>query len=143
MAVLEKENFLTVDGNSAWCALADFGNFLSWATGGIGSVRIEGEGVGMVRHLDIPGIGKMAERMDRCDMQSQSLGYTLVYGNPAGMEVYSATVQVVHAGEGKCSLKWHGEFQPTEGQSEQEVVTALGDSYDAMAQGLETYLKQS
>ncbi|MEH6571319.1 MAG: hypothetical protein V7709_19715 [Halioglobus sp.] len=43
----------------------------------------EGEGVGMVRHLDIPGIGKMAERMDQCDMQSQSLGYTLVCGNPA------------------------------------------------------------
>jgi hypothetical protein len=142
MAVLEKEHALAVDGNAAWAVLADFGNFLTWATGGVGTARIEGEGVGMIRHLNIPGVGEMAERMDRCDTQSQCLVYTLLYGNPAGMGVYRATVQIVANGEGACTLKWHGEFEPMEGQSEQEVVIALGGSYDAMAQGLETYVKQ-
>ena len=65
--------------------LADFPGFLKWAGGGQGTIEVEGTGVGMVRHMNIPGTGEMAERLDRLDHGATTIGYSLVYGNPAGM----------------------------------------------------------
>ena len=45
---------IAVDASRAWEVLADFGAFLDWAGGGQGEIRIEGEGIGMTRHLELP-----------------------------------------------------------------------------------------
>jgi hypothetical protein len=42
---LEQENSLACDSDAAWRVLADFGNFLAWATGGAGTARLEGQGL--------------------------------------------------------------------------------------------------
>ena len=140
MAVLEQVNRLACDCDGAWRVLADFGNFLAWATGGVGSVRLEGEGVGMIRHLDIPGLGLVSERLALLDDAGRILGYSMVSDAMAGMARYSATVQVVSDGEGRCCLRWRGDFEPIHGIDSEEVGNSLAESYTLMSQGLEAFV---
>jgi hypothetical protein len=120
--------------------LADFGNFLAWATGGAGTARLEGDGVGMIRHLDIPGLGLVAERLDLLDESSWTLGYSLVSDSMAGMSRYLATVQVVADGAGQSRLRWRGDFEPLPGFDSEEVANSLAGSYALMSQGLEAFV---
>ncbi|MEM8500763.1 MAG: SRPBCC family protein [Pseudomonadota bacterium] len=126
--------------DAAWQVLADFGNFLPWATGGAGTSRLEGEGQGMVRHLDIPGIGLVSERLDQLDNASQTLAYSLTSANMAGMASYSASIQLVAQGTERCKLIWRGEFEPQAGMESEDVMKALAGSYDIMSQGLEAFV---
>lgn len=139
--ILEQENSLACDGTAAWQVLADFGNFLAWATGGAGTARIEGEGIGMVRHLDIPGLGTVSERLDLLDHASQTLGYAMVSEGMAGMARYAATVRVVNSSPEGCSLQWRGEFEVVDGLDEEGVRDSLAGSYAMMSQGLEGFVR--
>ena len=140
VTVLEQENSLACDSDAAWRVLADFGNFLAWATGGAGTARLEGEGVGMIRHLDIPGLGLVSERLDRLDHASRTLAYSMVSETMAGMVRYSATVQVISDGVGQCCLRWRGDFEPLPGIDSEEVGNSLAGSYTLMSQGLEAFV---
>jgi hypothetical protein len=124
---------------SVWAVLADFGGFLDWAAGGAGdgrAIRVTGDGVGMVRHLSLPGIGEMAERLDRLDHAGRTQVYTLVAGQPIGMARYSATVTVSEA-PGGCRLHWTGTFEPAPGADPAAVAAALEGSYAGMSAALE------
>lgn len=138
--VLEQELTLACDGEAAWQVLADFGNFLAWATDGAGSARVEGDGIGMVRHLDIPTLGSVSERLDLRDHASQTLGYAMVSDSMAGMSCYSATVQVVNGAAQRCSLRWRGEFEVVEGLEGEQVRDSLTASYAMMSSGLEGFV---
>jgi hypothetical protein len=140
VTVLEQENSLACESEAAWKVLADFGNFLPWATGGAGTARLEGDGVGMTRHLDIPGLGLVSERLDRIDDASRTLAYSLVSENTAGMARYSARVQVIPDRPGQCYLRWRGEFEPQPGIDPEEVENSLAGSYARMSQGLEAFV---
>ncbi len=140
MTIVEKQHSINGDVNRVWEVLADFGNFLVWATGGRGTAQIEGEGVGMIRHLDIPGLGQVSERLDQLDTESMVLGYTMVSDAMAGMAKYSACVQLVDEGNGRSQLSWRGELEPEQGMDADEVGASLAGSYDMMAQGLEAYV---
>ena len=140
MSVLKQEASLACESEAAWKTLADFGNFLAWATGGAGSARLEGEGIGMTRHLELPGLGVVSERLDRLDDASRTLAYSLVSENMAGMARYSATVQVIPDGPGHCRLRWRGEFEPQPGIEPGEVENTLAESYASMSLGLEAFV---
>lgn len=140
MTLLEQENRLACDGDEAWRVLADFGGFLAWATGGAGTARLEGKGVGMIRHLDIPGLGLISERLDRLDEASRTLGYSMVSENMAGMARYSATVQVIPDGAGQCCMRWRGAFEPLPGFESEDVKHSLSQSYALMSQALDAFI---
>lgn len=126
---------LAVPASAVWAVLADFGGFLDWATGGAGTIRIEGDGEGMVRHLSLPGVGEMAERLDRLDHQTRTQCYSLASGTPIGMGSYSATV-VVSETAGGCRLDWTGEFEPAPGADAEMIRQGLEGSYNGMSQSL-------
>ena len=140
MGVLEMESKLNCTGEAAWRVLADFGNFLPWATGGAGTATLEGEGLGMIRHLDIPGLGQVSERLDVLNTADRILGYAMVSETMAGMTNYSASVQVVSLGEQQCLLRWRGSFEPLAGLDGEGVKNSLAASYTMMAQGLEAFV---
>lgn len=141
MGTLDLTTQAGVSADAAWAVLADFPGFLNWA--GQGRIRIEGEGVGMIRHLDIPGTGAMAERLDRLDHADRIIGYTLVYGTPAGMAEYRAEVALKPTGENACNLAWHGEFTAAPGHDEVEVANNLSAAYEGMTQALTAYVQAS
>ena len=121
---------------SVWSVLSDFAGFLDWA--GEGQIRIEGEGIGMIRHLKM-GVGEIAEKLTVLDQGNRRLGYELVYGEPIGMKVYSALVTVEPAADNTCKLNWHGQFETAAPGSEAHVAEALEAAYRGMSQALETY----
>lgn len=139
-AVVEQQNILACSADEAWQVLADFGNFLSWATGGAGSVRLEGEGIGMIRHLDIPELGQVSERLDQLDNANYLLAYTMISKRMIGMARYSAVVQVESRGKQQCCLQWRGEFEPQSDAATSDVQASLAGSYTMMSQRLEAFV---
>ena len=125
-------------GEKVWEVLADFGGFLNWAGGGAGEITLEGEGIGMVRHLKM-SVGEIAERLILLDPIKRMLGYQLVYGEPLGMKQYKAVVQVVDAGP-VCEIIWKGEFDTGDPDSEGQVGDTLSSTYEGMTQALVAYL---
>ena len=127
-----------ISAEKVWALLADFSGFLNWAGGGAGEISIEGEGVGMVRHLKMSG-GELAERLTLLDPDNKRLGYDLVYGEPLGMTQYKAVVQVVDAGSG-CDIIWKGVFDTGDPDSEDQTGVALSAAYEGMTGALVAYL---
>ena len=130
---------LDVPVESAWRVLADFPAFLEWAGVGEGTIEIEGDGIGMIRHMDLPGVGKMAERLDKLDHDNHTIGYALVYGNPIGLAEYSAVVHLEPNDEGHCRIIWHGEFSAADGHDPATVAENLEGSYHGMSAALAAY----
>ena len=129
-----------VPGEKAWELLADFAGFLKWAGGGTGEITIEGEGIGMIRHLKME-VGELAERLTVLDPVDRKLGYQLVYGEPLGMKQYNALVQVVDAGSG-CDLIWQGELDAGDPDLEDQVGDSLAAAYEGMTGALVSYLER-
>jgi hypothetical protein len=60
-----------------WKILADFGGIGSWAPG-VESCDLEGEGIGSVRSIAMPGGIVMKERLDSLDEAGRSLSYAII-----------------------------------------------------------------
>ena len=127
-----------ISAEKVWALLADFSGFLNWAGGGAGEISIEGEGIGMVRHLKMSG-GELAERLTLLDPDNKRLGYDLVYGEPLGMKKYKAIVQVVDTGSG-CDIIWKGVFDTEDPGSQDQTGAALSAAYEGMTGALVAYL---
>ena len=127
---------LAASADKIWTVLADFAGFLNWA--GAGEIRIEGEGVGMIRHLNM-GVGEIAERLDVLDHNEKIIGYSLVYGEPIGMKIYRARVQVLPADSDSCEIHWHGEFEPAQAGAEEETAQLLKGAFGGMSDALVAY----
>jgi hypothetical protein len=126
--------------DTAWAVLSDFPGFLDWASGGKGEIRIEGHGVGMIRHLKLP-IGEIGERLLELDDENRTLGYALAYGEPLGMKEYQALVQVKESEDGSVAILWHGMFEARPGQDEDELAKLLAASYESMTTALVAYIR--
>ncbi|MBI1181663.1 MAG: hypothetical protein GC201_14020 [Alphaproteobacteria bacterium] len=131
------EKDVAAPADAVWAVLADFAGFLDWTGGTDGgrSIEIEGSGEGMVRHLVLPGIGQMAERLVRLDDRTRTQVYELVSGQPIGMATYRATV-VVSEAPGGTRLHWTGEFEPAQGADADAIVEGLRGSYNGMSDAL-------
>jgi hypothetical protein len=116
------------DADRVWETLADFGGFLDWAyTNAQGTIEVEGDGIGMVRHLDL-GRGPMGERLTELDHEHRTLGYDLAHGEPLGMNEYRARVQVEDLGDGRCRLHWTGEFS----SADSDQLKSIGETLEAV-----------
>ncbi len=122
-----------------WAVLADFPGFLNWAGGGQGEIRVEGDGIGMIRHLSM-AVGEIAERLVKLDDDEMQIGYELVYGEPIGMKVYRALVQVVSATDDTSQVIWHGEFEAADSSAEDQVAATLEATFQGMSQALVAYV---
>lgn len=135
------EHEIPVPVNAAWEVFADFGRFAEW-NGLPVELEISGDGVGMIRSMDIPGIGRISERLDRLDDANRELAYALVEGNPLGMVEYRAEVILSAAGEARTLLQWRGEFAGEPGADLDQMATALTGSYTGMSEALGSFVAE-
>ena len=142
MQTIELKLLADVSADKIWTTLADFGGFLNWAGDGSGSIQIEGEGVGMIRHLEMAA-GKIAERLTTLDPNNHQIGYEIVYGQPIGMKTYQALVTVTSTGEGTCSINWRGRFSPVVAGTEKQVGETLRTTFHHMNQALVAYAQNN
>lgn len=140
MATVKHNVDLPVPADQVWAILADFGGFLNWAGGGQGTIEIVGEeGIGMIRRLDLPGLGIIAERLVARDPDAMLLSYEIAEGNPLGMKTYVAVVQLTDKGDGTCNIDWNGDMTAVEGADEAQVAESLKGSFMGMSDALVAY----
>jgi len=123
-----------------WALLQDFGRIDRWWPSGeairIERVVVEGEGVGMTRHIYNAGFERpISERLDFIDAQARVLKLSIGGERPAGISHYQATGRVESLGEQRCRLYYDAEFSAGTGDAA-PARTMLETAYTLMFKGL-------
>ena len=95
-----------------WALLGDFGGVAKWGGGMLESCTVEGEGVGAVRTIGIPGGASIQERCEAYDDAGRALTYSIVGKSPIPIRNYVSTCRVVETGPDQCRIDWEGRFEP-------------------------------
>ena len=92
-----------------WELVRDFGGVERYAAG-IEKCTVEGQGIGAVRTLGLPGGLSLQERLEAFDDAGRRLSYAIVAG-PIPVASYLATIEVCDEGSG-CRIDWSSHFEP-------------------------------
>ncbi len=141
MQTLDVEHQFPVAAERVWPLLEDFGNIEAWWPSGgpvaIERVDIEGEGIGMIRHIHNRGMAKpVSEQLNEMDPANWTLKLSIVGDRPAGIEEYNATGRLIPQADGRSKIVYHGEFRAEPGREEEARDFLLG-CYELMFNGLE------
>ena len=110
--------------DAVWEQLSDFGGIKPG--GAIESVSVEGEGVGMVRTMNLSA-GRVVERLDRHDSSNRIFTYAIINeDSPLPFSDYSATVVITDNGDGSSTVNWTGTFEPRGVDEAQAINVATG-----------------
>jgi carbon monoxide dehydrogenase subunit G len=94
-----------------WEILSDFSGIAKLSPA-IQSCTVEGEGVGAVRTLDMPGGATLQERLEAHDEKQKTFSYSIIGNNPLPFTGYLSTVTVEASGRDACLVDWRGRFTP-------------------------------
>lgn len=111
MASVKVVDSVDASADRVWELFRDFGGLDRFAAG-IEECRVEGEGVGAVRTLSMPGGLKLQERLEAFDDAARSLSYAIIGEHPLPLDDYLSTVRVVEESADRCSIEWTSEFVP-------------------------------
>jgi hypothetical protein len=136
MVEVKVECVLEFGAHEVWAIIADFGN-VSWVPG-IQKVELEGEGVGMVRHLTVPVFPQLHERLDAIDHEKMMLDYSIPAVAYIHVKDYRARAQVFELEGDRCRVVWSGIAEADGADDEQaiaeteafyaSIITWIGDA---------------
>jgi len=126
--------------DAVWALIADFGD-VSWVPG-IEKVDLEGEGIGMIRHLTVPVFPQLHERLDAIDPEAMVLEYSIPAVEYIGVKNYSARAQVVELGPGRSRVHWSCRAE-ADGAPETEASDKTRAFYEAMLGWINDHLEQA
>jgi len=141
MFKIEASHEFNASADAAWDFLEDFGHIERWWPQDAESIKIvrvelEGNGVGMVRHVyNAFMTAPVSERLDALDPRHKTLQMAIIGDRPAGLTFYQANGQVVALPGNRCRLDYAGEFTTQSGQPE-EARAFLAEAYRLMFVGL-------
>ena len=125
---------LGVPAARAWEVIRNFGGLLDWAEG-IETCTVEGDGIGAVRTLGLPGGLKLNERLEAYEEDVRTLSYSIVGASPLPVTGYLWTIRVEDEG-GSCTIDWRGTFEPAEGADRAQVEGIIRGVYTSSIQSL-------
>jgi hypothetical protein len=123
---------------AVWALLMDWGAIIDWMPeDNIRTLRMEGSGVGAIRHL-ITGKGvHLSERLDRADESNGVLELSLVGQLPWGLTSYRARGKVDRLPGRRSRLSWQSWFEVIErGPESTQLAKLLRHSYRMMFLGI-------
>jgi hypothetical protein len=120
---VERELPFPVD--QVWGLLANFGD-LTW-TKGWSKLETEGEGIGMIRRVILPGIDPIEEKLESMDHTQRRYSYTIPK-MPMPVSDYRADVSVVAAGDAATRVIWHC-TAVADGASDEGATQIMQDTY--------------
>jgi len=126
MEVKISENF-SVKGEVVWEFLRDFGGILPWNPNGIESVSVEGEGIGAVRTIGIPGGIELQEKLEAYDEAGRSFSYSFTGKPVIPLDNYYATMTVLDEGDSDCRVDWESTFEhpSMDGDAARELIEGI------------------
>jgi hypothetical protein len=133
------EREFEVSAGELWAILADFGD-TSWIPG-IQKVELEGEGIGMIRHVTAPGMPELHERLDAIDHEKMVLDYSLPAVAYLQVKNYSARAQVVGLGARRCRLIWSCKSE-ADGVDDEQATANTTAFYEMVMGWIDDFLKR-
>ena len=127
---------VSASAGKVWAIFRDFGGVKRF-TPEIEQCTLEGEGMGAVRTITMPGGFQLQERLEALDEAARTLRYAIVSG-PAPFRDYLATIRVSEDGAG-CSIDWSSQFEP-QGISEEQARAIVEGIYRGGIAGLRKHL---
>lgn len=130
--VIEK---FSVSADTVWDLLRDFGGILRWNPGSLESVTVEGEGLGSVRTITLPGGASLQEKLEAFDDAARSFSYSFTGKLLLPLENYLASMTVLPVDDSSCEVRWESTFGSgamTEEQAEATVVGIYRAGFDAL-----------
>src|ERR1700736_5323472 len=137
---------LAAPAQAVWGLLVDFGSIQKWwPTDGpvrIGHVEVEGQGVGMVRHIYNKGIpSPVSERLDLLDHATRTIVLSIIGLRPRGITAYVAVGRLTEIDAASCRLDYRALVTTEEGR-EERVRDGVLTTGSIMIQGLENGARQ-
>ena len=138
MVEVSAEREFEFGADTVWAVFADFGN-VDWVPG-VEKVEVEGEGVGMVRHLTVPVLPQLHERLDAIDHERMVLVYSIPSVEYIEVESYTAKAEVFDLGSGHCRVRMSCSAEAT--GSEADATAKTGAFYEAMLGWIDDFLQR-
>jgi hypothetical protein len=132
---------LAVPAEAVWRLLLDFGAIQKWwpTTGPIQieRVEVEGQGVGMVRHVYNRGMPlPVSERLDLLDQATRTIVLSIIGQRPPGITAYVAVGRLTEIDAASCRLDYRALITTEDGR-EERVRGGVLKTWSIMIQGLE------
>jgi len=108
MASVKVTDRIGASADRVWDLVRDFGGIQRFASN-IESVSVQGEGVGAVRTVTLPGGTAIQERLEACDDATRTLQYSILGGHPFPFDDYLATIKLSEDGDA-CQIEWSSQF---------------------------------
>jgi Polyketide cyclase / dehydrase and lipid transport len=142
MPEVTTSKLLDASAESVWRLLEDFGSIQQWwptnVSAPIQQVTLEGQGIGMIRHIRNRGAAHaVSERLDFIDPSSRTLALSIVGTRPVGITAYLAVGRVTAVDEGHCLIDYRALVTTAPGL-EESVQHALLKTWALMFRGLES-----
>jgi hypothetical protein len=137
MVEVRVERGLEFGAQEIWAIIADFGN-VSWVPG-VEKVELEGEGVGMVRHLTVPVYPQLHERLEAIDHEKMILDYSIPAVAYLHLKDYRARAQVSELGSERCRLVWSG-IAEVDGVDDEQAIAETEAFYGSIMDWICDYL---
>jgi len=127
MAEVRVVEGIGASADAVWELVRDFGGVMKWSSA-VQSCEVEGEGIGAVRTLALPGGAAIRERLERFEDAGRSFSYSILDG-PLPVDDYLATLVVRARGADRCEVDWASTFQP-KGLSEEQALGIIRGVYE-------------
>lgn len=141
MPELTTTEILAAPADAVWRLLADFGAIEHWwpkdGPVPIESVTLEGQGVGMVRHIRNAGVAQpVSERLDYLDPSSRTLVLSIIGQRPPGITAYVAEGRIEALDATSCRMHYRALVTTAPGL-EEAVRKGVLKTWARMFRGLE------
>ncbi len=130
---------LPVPATKIWELVRDFGGIRKWVGDMVQGLELEGEGVGAIRTITLPGDTKLSEELKAFDDEGRSFSYAIIGKSPLPVADYLSTFKLVETGANSCRIEWSSTFEPV-GISDSDVKPMIEGIYTSGIAGLKATL---
>jgi len=127
---------LPVAASKIWELVRDFGGAQKWLGSMVQKLEMEGEGVGAIRTITLPGDTLLHEQLEAMDDAEMTFSYAIVRDSPLPATDYLAKFKLVETGADSCRIEWGSTFEPAGGMSEDDVKPMIEGIYRSGIAGL-------
>ena len=135
MSEVHVNEAVAAPAGKVWELVRDFGGVARWGGPALQSCTVEGEGVGAVRRIGLPGGLSIAERLEGFDDAGRSLSYAIVEKSPIPVKNYLSTIRILEDGAQACRVDWSSTFEP-DGAGEEQAQAMIRGGYTGGIAGL-------
>ena len=134
---------INADVARVWDIVSEWGGTHKWIPG-VGSVTVEGEGVGSIRSADLDPAtgfeGRISERLLSWDEEQMTFSYKAIGNGPLPVEDYVAVMKVEATLKGTASVTWSSTWEPID-QDEEEIREMFSGLYSISLDNVASALK--